>query len=80
MILEEVRHEDEKKHKKLLFNLLIEEGALIISAKCRGVKEPIPINLETIIGPYLEPNEMDDVRRAFKSIYTKKEKENKHTS
>ena len=73
MLLEEVRYKDEKKHNKLLFNLLIKEETLIISAKCRGNKYPISINLETIIKPYLEPEEVEEVRKVIKSIYKKKQ-------
>lgn len=52
LLLKEVRHtvfKNNKRHNKLLFNLLIKEEALFISAKCRDVAEPIDINLEWIL-------------------------------
>ena len=52
MLLEEVRDED--KTNRLLFKVLIEEDSLIISAKARGNKGPTLINIEEIIGPYVD--------------------------
>ena len=78
LLLKEVRHtvfKNNKPHNKLLFNLLIKEEALFISAKCRDVAEPININLETILSPYLEPEDVKDLRRIAKSIYKKKLKQ-----
>jgi hypothetical protein len=75
LLLKEVRHtvfKNNKRHNKLLFNLLIKEEALFISAKCRDVAEPIDINLEWILEPYLEPQDVKDLRRIAKSIYKKK--------
>jgi hypothetical protein len=75
LLLKEVRHtvfKNNKRHNKLLFNLLIKEEALFISAKCRDVAEPVDINLETILEPYLEPQDVKDLRRIAKSIYKKK--------
>mgnify|MGYP000918281118 CR=1 FL=1 len=78
LLLKEVRHtvfKNNKPHNKLLFNLLIKEEALLISAKCRDVAEPININLETILSPYLEPEDIKTLRCIAKSIYKKKLKQ-----
>ncbi len=73
MLLKEVRHtvfKNNKPHNKLLFNLLIKEEALLISAKCRDVTEPIDINLESILTPYLELEDVKDLRRPRKTRST----------
>ncbi|MGF7185302.1 hypothetical protein GGQ84_001388 [Desulfitispora alkaliphila] len=78
MLLKEVRYEVQKKqrkHNKLLFNLEIEEDAIFISAKCRDIDEPILINLEKLLRPYLEFDDVKDVRRIVKSIYKKRLKQ-----
>ncbi len=75
LLLEEIRYtveKNRKKHQKLLFNLVIQEDALFISSKCRDVDEPILTNLETILAPYLEPDDVKAIRQITKSIYKKK--------
>lgn len=77
MLLKEVRHKifkNNKWHSKLLFNLIINEEALLISTKCRDAAEPVDINLETVLEPYLEPQDVKDLRRIIKSIYKKETK------
>ena len=73
MLLKEVRHEG--KHKKLLFKVLVEEDSLVISTKCRDSKEPILIDLETIIGPYIDVNSLEQIRSICNLIYKQKRKE-----
>lgn len=73
MVLKEVR--DEGKHKKLLFKILIEEDALIISAKSRENEEPVLINIESIVAPYVDKSTVQKLRRNCSAIYSKKIKE-----
>ena len=70
MLLEEVRDED--KTNRLLFKVLIEEDSLIISAKARGNKGPTLINIEEIIGPYVDSITIKRIRKTCNSIYLKK--------
>lgn len=67
MLLKEVRYEGI--NKKLLFKVLIEEDSLIISTKCRESKEPVLVDLETIIKPYVDDKTIKQIRVAFRTIY-----------
>jgi hypothetical protein len=78
LLLKEVRYtvdKNQRKHQKLLFKLLVEKDAILISSKCRDVNEPILINLETILMPYLDSEDIKALRRIAKSIYQKKNKQ-----
>lgn len=47
MVLKEVR--DKGKHQKLLFKIIIEKDSFLISTKCRDYKEPILIDIGSIV-------------------------------
>ncbi len=76
LLLKEVRWTVEKNHRehsKLLFNLLVTEDELLISSKCRDVKNPILTGFVAMIVPYLEPDDIKAFKRIIKSIYKKKQ-------
>jgi len=73
MVLEEVR--DKGKHKKLLFKILIEEDAFLISIKGREHKEPVLIDINSVISPYVDKKTMVRIKEVCKSIYKKKREE-----
>jgi len=73
MVLEEVR--DKGKHKKLLFKILIEEDSFLISIKCREHKEPVLIDISSVISPYVDKTTMVRIKEVCKSIYKKKREE-----
>lgn len=65
MLLKEVRHtvfKNNKRHNKLLFNLLIKEEALFISAKCRDVAEPMGTQGDGSIVCYFRTNTNTNTR------------------
>lgn len=78
MLLKEVR--DKGRHRRLLFKVLIEEDALIISAKGRENEEPVLINIGTIIGPYADENTIQKLKESCRLIYLQKAKEEKKLS
>jgi hypothetical protein len=75
MLLKEVRQEDENKNSKLLLKLLVEEETVIISLKCRWSKEPVNIDLESIINPYLKPKEALILKKIINLVYRRKARE-----
>lgn len=79
MLLKEIREEVEdkkgKKSEKLLFKTFIEEDSLKISIKNKDCKEPIIVDINSIIGPYADTNTMEQIRGVFRSIYINKLKE-----
>lgn len=81
MILEEVRREIEDKKgnkvKKLMCITLIEEDSLKISIKNKDCKEPVLLDVNTIISPYVDNETMNRVKATCKSIYSQKKKEPK---
>ncbi len=78
LLLKEIRCtvvKDQKEHQKLLYNLLVEKDALLISAKGRGAKEPVITSLETLLAPYLGPEEVKTFRRIARLVYIRKQKQ-----
>ena len=73
MLLEEVRYKG--KHDKLLFKILLTPDSLIISTMCRESKEPVRIDLKSIIDPYVDAETMNKVKATCKLIYEQKSRE-----
>ncbi|WP_123053059.1 hypothetical protein [Clostridium sp. JN-1] len=73
MVLKEVR--DKGKHQKLLFKIIIEKDSFLISTKCRDYKEPILIDIGSIVSPYVDKETMEKMKATCKLIYKQKTKE-----
>lgn len=73
MVLKEVR--DKGKHQKLLFKIIIEKDSFLISTKSRDYKEPILIDIGSIVSPYVDKETMEKMKATCKSIYKQKTKE-----
>lgn len=74
MLLKEVRHET-KEGKKLLFKVLIEEDALVISATCRGEDSPVLVDLTRIMEPYMKPAAMRVMKKVCNVVYLRRQQE-----
>lgn len=70
ILLKQVR--DDGEHKKLLFNVLVKEDSLIIATKARGSKEETQVAVESILEPYVKPEEIKVLKETCNSIYKKK--------
>jgi hypothetical protein len=79
MILEKVRREVEdnkgRKSKKLIFETHIEEESVKISIKGNGYKEAVVIDITSLLRPCVDEEIINNMKKQFKAMYSKKMQE-----
>jgi hypothetical protein len=76
MVLEEIYKEVHNKKgiksKKLLCITIIEEDCLKISIKNKCCKNPIFIDISSVVAPYVDEKTMERIKETCKAIYQNK--------
>lgn len=79
MKLEDIRREVKdnrgRKSEKLIFETHIEEDSLNISIKGNGYKEPVVIDITTLLASCVNGETIDDIKKQCNAMYLKKLRE-----